>query len=483
MMRYLLRTCVLLVIVLFGGCVAQRIVWSPDGTRAAVLGDDGLHLCDVSGKLSPVLVADVKSVAWMPDSKHVVVSVQKVFKKWQAASRAVPDEVETARNNMNDVRDELAAAAKDWPTFFHNTKEKLHLTDEQLTLTLMYLRDASAGVMVLKLDQKGQEAYAAQEIHEDTIRLLDPDDAGSVAGSVLYRRTTTGNGIQNLSVSPNGAAVLVSCSDATPGLDEQDIFELLLVSTEGSKPVVLGKAAKFPDWSSEGKYVVFITPADWKQHQSQTLVGILARQQVVDDGGHFFDSNHLPAREDLAGLLFNELSRVRVANDGRILFSAAEISLPAAVKDVDTQPSIFAFAPGKQSTLTRVVPRGAAQALGDAAQYFELSPDARYVSIPFGDGRVSVLDIASGEAQIVQAETKRAGDKQSELASIPVWRTATELTFVRPVANSTAHEVVRYSLPDKTATVISADWPASIGGWLAPQESPKDSAAAAGVPK
>jgi Tol biopolymer transport system component len=236
----------------------------------------------------------------------------------------------------------------------------------------------------------------------------------------------------------------------------------------------LGKAAKFPDWSPDGKYVVFITPADWKSSQSQILVGILARQQVTDENGQILSADRLPARDDLAGFLFNELSRVRVAKDGRIFFSATEIVLPTAVKDVDTQSTIFSFDPGKQSTLTRVVPRSALPTVGDAAPYFELSPDARYVSIPFGDGRVSVLDIASGEAQVVQPEAKREGDNQSQLASVPVWRTVTELSFLRPVPNSTAHEVVRYSIPEKTATVISSDWPAGVG--LGGKNTPADAA-------
>jgi hypothetical protein len=110
--------------------------------------------------------------------------------------------------------------------------------------------------------------------------------------------------------------------------------------------------------------------------------------------------------------------------------------------------------------------------MGDSAQYFELSPDARYLCVPFDDARVSVLDIASGEAQIVQKSAEPEKKGQLRLTSIPAWRTATELTFVRPVPNSTAHEVVRYSVPDKIAAIISTDWPASIGGWLAPQEPP-----------
>jgi hypothetical protein len=468
-MRFFSRLCVLSLLLLVAGCVGERIVWSPDGKRAAVLGDDGLHVCDVTGKLSPVLVANATCAAWLPDSKRSVVSTQKIFSKWQDASRALPDEVETARNNVSAVRDELAAAT-DWSKFFNNTKQKLHLSDLQLTLTVMCVRDASAGVLGLKMDQKGKDAYKSQQIRQDVLQVYELGDSGATAGPVLYQQITTGRGIENLRVSPNGKGVLVSCNQINPGSDEQELKELLLASTDGSKKVVeLGRGAMYPDWSADGRYVVYITPADWNSSRPQVLVGVLARQQVTDDSGNYLDAAQRPAREDLAGLLFNELARVRVAKDGRIFFSAAEINLPAAVKDFDSQATVFSFDPGKQSTLTRVVPRSALQTVGDAAQYFELSPDARYLSIPFGDGRVSVLDIASGEARIVQPESKHETGKQSELASVPVWRTATELTFVRPRAGGKGGEAVRYSMTDSSATVISTDWPASVGGWVAPQ--------------
>jgi hypothetical protein len=138
--------------------------------------------------------------------------------------------------------------------------------------------------------------------------------------------------------------------------------------------------------------------------------------------------------------------------------------------DFNAEGTIFSFDPEKQATLTRVVARGATQTIGNAAQYFELSPDARYLSIPFSDGQVSVLDIAKGESQWVQAVGEANTDNLNP-ATLPVWRTSTELTFLRPVKDSTTHEVVRYSIPDKTATVISGDWPASLGGWIHPEDS------------
>ena len=143
-MRSVTRMYLLPVIILIAGCVPNRVTWSPDGTCAAILGDDGLHVCDTTGKLSPVLVPDVRCVAWMPDSKRAVVCRQPQLKTWQDASQAFPEDAASARKNVDAVRAELLAATHGWPTFVEDTTKKLQLTDIQMTLALMYLREHAA---------------------------------------------------------------------------------------------------------------------------------------------------------------------------------------------------------------------------------------------------------------------------------------------------------------------------------------------------
>ena len=376
-MRNAFCTTCLLMILFWVGCVPQHVAWSPDGMHAAILGDDGLHVCDVDGKLTPVLVKDAKYAEWLPDSQRLVVCVQHEWKKWGDASQSLPEDAAVAQKNIAEVRDELTTAAHDWSGFWESTKQKLQLSDKQLALAVMCIRDQSAGVLVLKLDQNGQQSYVAQSILEDTLQIYSVNGSGATAGPVLDRRTTTGQGVQSLRVAPTGKAVLVTYDDMNRGADQQQLLELLLVPTNGSKKAIeLGKSSKYPDWSPDGKYVVYVMPTGWNGNNTQVLVGDLRRLQVSDENGNFLDAEHIPS-EDFAGVLFNELSRVRVAKDGRIFFSASEVSLPVAARDFDGRQTIFSFEPGKQSTLTRVVPREAMQRVGDAAQYFELSPERK----------------------------------------------------------------------------------------------------------
>src|SRR5690242_10334428 len=80
------------VVCFLGGCVSQRIIWSPDGKQAAVLADKGLHVCDAEGRLSGLLVPDTRIAAWFPDSVRLAVVVQERFQTWADLKQRMPQQ-------------------------------------------------------------------------------------------------------------------------------------------------------------------------------------------------------------------------------------------------------------------------------------------------------------------------------------------------------------------------------------------------------
>ena len=74
MRRFQLTILFLLTTVTFCGCIPEKkIIWSPDGRTAAIIGGDGLYLCDESGKLSSHIAEMVKEALWLSDSKQLLV--------------------------------------------------------------------------------------------------------------------------------------------------------------------------------------------------------------------------------------------------------------------------------------------------------------------------------------------------------------------------------------------------------------------------
>jgi len=274
-----------------------------------------------------------------------------------------------------------------------------------------------------------------------------------------------GRTLLELRVSPSGKAVAL-----IRGNYDSRLAVLVITNPDKSQePLWLGKSSCFPDWSPDGSSIVYMRSesADAKD-KDQVQFTTLSRQKVLDDKGELVaDVKRLPAREDLVGTFYDYGSRVRVTSDGRIFFSSLELTLPAAAKDIPTHPGLFFIQPDKQSVVTRVIPHSieASAALGDMVDFFEVSPDGTHISIPFDDGRVSLLEVAGGT--VIAVQTLPTLPTQ-ELCSIPTWRSATELYFVQPTPSASQQfQVVRYSTKTGTAVSISDNWPKSVTDrWL-----------------
>src|SRR4051812_41067922 len=74
------------------GCVAtQRIVWSPDGKHAAVIGGEGeLYLSDSAGNLTGVLLSNVFSAAWFHDSERLALAHVQTCTNWNGLAALLP---------------------------------------------------------------------------------------------------------------------------------------------------------------------------------------------------------------------------------------------------------------------------------------------------------------------------------------------------------------------------------------------------------
>jgi len=133
-------------------------------------------------------------------------------------------------------------------------------------------------------------------------------------------------------------------------------------------------------------------------------------------------------------MVFDPTSKVRCLADGRLVFSAVEVHLPTTTEDVSQHQQLFAFDPGKQATLVRLIPQGVLGKVPENVNSFEVSPDGKRVSVLGEKHSVVVLTLATGSVETVQAPA------ESNIEDcLPVWPSTNELCFISfPKSNNVA---------------------------------------------
>jgi hypothetical protein len=450
------------------GCFPEkRVVWSPNGEVAAVIGKDGLHLCGRDGKLSDRVAEGVQRAAWLPDSRHLVLAGEQIVKTWADMATCFPAE---RREALTAIAERMCAEvlAHEGPLDDLKVEEFEKLREGEQHAVLLYLREKHADALAARLGDKWAEVKAAD------IKLWVAQTAELAGREIKVGKTLVRSADEIVSprVSPNGRLLAYV---GPPADETEGTGQLLVVPLDGSAaPRVVGEyVSMFPDWSADGKALVYARSAGGLSDSDMLALGSISQRTVCDEAGALLDE--FPDQEDLAGVVFQAEVRVRSLPDGRIIFSAMEMHLPCATTDLPTQATLFMVDPGHYPLVMRVAPRQAEAELANAAYFFEVSPDGQHVAVPGSSGEMCVLTLATGKVLTVIGGDEAHGG----LAMVPNWRTADELCCVLPPADGSERATVVLCRIDWAAgqvkrEALSTDWPeAPLRGFLLPDSEDK----------
>lgn len=422
------------------GCFTKKIVWSPDGKWGAVCFEDGLYFTDAQGNISEKAAGYGNFVSWFNDSENLLVEESLTLKNWdeiqQKANAQIIDTLKSCAKSIEQVEnlDQLDKKMKE-----------LDVSDNVIAGAMMYLKANSK----FKLSDTAVKVTKMNEFILCRIEWLKWKDNQCQIVKEVGQFTEI---VWDIRISYNDQyAVFTTCDP-----DDGSTSKLWLADIDNSKLNLLDTMVSiYPDWSSDGKSIVYARLL--YSGDEEVELGRLLSVNVLDYNGLFVQEVQKP--EVLCGLMMNWMTKVRCLNDGRILFSSLELSLPFTAGDFPDQMQLFMLNTNIKSGITPLILKSE---LGKLSCYnlnlFEVSGDNRYISVADNNGAVAVLDTQKGEVSIVLEEK----NTRKSLDSIPVWR-GTELYYLsRDESTDKAKLMVKDMSSGGESFCLSENWPDDV---------------------
>jgi len=412
--------------------VEQRLSWSPDGVKLAVVGADGVRISTDGGMhLSEPVEPKAKLLNWFADSKRLLVVSQTPYESWEAAEPHISKEDQEAiKACASQLLTQLDASKGDLAAC-RDALKKAKFDATHLNGALFYLNSTQPDEVRKYAGNKGNLFNLGFPISKVSMYEVDKD--------LKLKETlfTTDKVFDSAMVSPSQEFVCF-----ISGADD----ELLSVELKKAKQSwkSFGKGYRdFPDWDINTDFIYALKSVS---HTAQgkpdfELVSIDVRKDPAQAVKHLSD-------------VYSAYDKVRATVDGNILFVADRAgSLP-----LGKFSSLFSYnlTSGK---LKKLHSSSAATQL----EKFDVSPDGNTVSIPGSRNALEVLNLKNGKRQTVMP----AVTKEDKDTFTPVWRNNEELCFNRFEAAGDKSQVALYSMRSRQIKDISTDWPAkAIAGLL-----------------
>ena len=452
MRRRVIMLTIFLASLLLVACIPERVVWSPDGNRAAVLGNGGLYLCDGDGNLSDLLAENVYIAAWFADSTRLALVRRDETDSWEQLEALLP---EPWRQELIEIADGILGRIQthaDWEQQVNQLLGSGRVNSNEIDVIKRFVVDRRSD----KLPQDMRQGWGDDRPWVAVVQIVKVVDRRLEPGLVLGAFTRR---VWDLRVSPTGRAVAFTVGDPFDHIGGTPVaLHVAPTESAASARQIDEGVSLYPDWSPDGKSLVYAKLDNVLPKQDGPSIGAIIRRQVCADDGRLLDD--LKGAAELAGVCMNTLTRIRCLADGRIVFSTIELHLPAVSADMPQSLQLFALDPDRQATLTRLIPRSVERQIEESLYLFEVSPDGKQVAIPGEQEHVWIFRIDTGQFTQVQ---KTEGKDQCN-RTFPSWRGPDELCFVWPIPDAEEGarkaEIVLYS--DGNSRVISADWPDEV---------------------
>lgn len=420
--------------ILLSACEDKRVVWSPDTTKAAVLGTDGLRITDPSGILTKPILSDSTRFVWWPDSKQCVILRATAAKDWtEVEPMLTKEEAEQISTKAEKLFQEIVEVKGDKDAL-NKKLENDELFDKTWKAESVVYLDYKHGEELAKiipdwntLPKVKAYIYTLEKYNALGNVLRDP---------VLLKKSL--RELEGIAVSPAGNNVCY--------VQDEETEKLYVVSPDGKKTrLVSSECNKFPCWSADGKSLYFIEGVGEfvNEERLATLNSVSIDSERLDNSRHYE-----------ATVNFDRNDAIQVLPDKSIIFSSRGVGYPSVT--AATIPELYRKQYGKNEI--EQLTHGAVHQLN--VESFAANPSGTKVMLYSKTGAVHILNLNDKIIQTILPESKTAGNKFT-----PSWRNDYEICLAakseKQGAGKEDAELCLMNVKDRKIKVLSSDWPES----------------------
>ncbi len=414
-----------IVAVCFSGCFPEdSLDWSADGLFGLLRSGGALYLVDgQTGALTPIEPTDVGVMPDISDDGSLIAYTRTVScKSLDEGFRLFPKTVvEGIKRDARELQQQILAGLA---TLSHDGNE-LKLADSYRSWVTRYLCENADPALTEKVGQGVVDECKAQEIRYSRLivtRRSQLDEKQTVvtlpADLARPRFSPDNRHIAYLAPVPNQkdtAALLVAARG--DGID----------ALEAATAVAIGY-----DWRPDSRALAYL------RQDSDPALSVLEEKVVAGDDGRLLvqpvetaapgslgTSRATGPARHLAGTLFQPMTCVAYAPQGRLLFSSATITIPTTQLD-EPRYSVFCY-DNATGTVTEILP---AVLRGQASQnlnFFRLSGDGKRLLVPLRSNRFAIYELGAPTATFPLPEAEGFGSEELP-AFLPAWKGNSEVT-------------------------------------------------------
>jgi hypothetical protein len=457
-------------VVLLAGCFPEdSLDWSADGSVGLLCTDEALYLVDgQTGRLA--LVQGENVMAWpglSRDGTQIVHSSETTCATLAEGWRTLPaGQRKMIENDAQSMRDKILSGALT-VTDFNSIPDGMFAHGEPYrSWVVRTLCENADETLVRKLGDELLQQGKKSKL--DCCQLIVVPRADLNRKRIVLTSTMP---IFRPRFSPDGrhAAYLIMAEE---NAERADLFVASLQQDMSAVHVASRVALGF-DWRDDSRAIAYL-----QQESGDTILGVIFERQVRDSNGKLLEEMSADASgnplerhhctgetKQLAGTLFDPLVKVAYGVGERLFFSSASGRIPTS--DLDEPKYMLFCYDFVTGTVVEVLPSEVAAYIGQALNFFSLSPDGRRVLLPMPNNRFAIYELGTKSPEVPILETEQFGEDLPKF--LPSWKgndrvsclVSEESRFLTSDEEQPhpRKEVIMLDATGKYQSTLSADWP------------------------